>query len=161
MNYFYKKIPSDVGFLHLVSSAEKLKAVVFDNNWEEYAKTVGFDLLTKKNNIIIQTEIQLNEYFAAKRRYFEIPIQFEGTAFQELVWQSLLKIPYGQTFCYAEQAKLINQPNAVRAVGAANGKNKICIIVPCHRVIGKNGLLTGFAGGLKIKEQLLYLEKSR
>ena len=105
-----------------------------------------------------QVRQQLAEYFAGERREFDIPLALEGTDFQMRVWQQLRKIPYGTTVSYGDVAKRIDNPRAVRAVGAANGRNPIPIIVPCHRVIGSHGDLTGFGGGLDTKEALLRLE---
>ena len=105
-----------------------------------------------------QTLQQLAEYFAGKRQKFDLKISPKGTAFQERVWQELCRIPFGGTASYGEIAERIGNPKACRAVGMANAKNPIPIIVPCHRVIGKDGSLTGFGGGLEIKEQLLKLE---
>jgi O-6-methylguanine DNA methyltransferase len=114
----------------------------------------------EKNKILQQAETELTEYFAGKREDFKVPIKFLwGTDFQKNVWQSLLEIPYGRTWSYSELAEKLKNPQAVRAVGAANGQNPISIIVPCHRVIGKNSSLTGYAGGLAAKEYLLRLEK--
>jgi len=102
---------------------------------------------------------QFDEYFRGKRRQFEVPLRFSGTEFQRSVWNELLKIPYGATTTYGELAKRIGNPKAVRAVGLANGQNPIPIIVPCHRVIGANGKLTGFGGGLQNKALLLRIER--
>lgn len=104
---------------------------------------------------------QLNAYFAGELREFDIPLVFEGTEFQKKVWKSLTTIPYGETISYGQLAKKIGDPKAVRAVGAANGQNPIPIIVPCHRVIGSNGSLTGFGGGLDNKRKLLELERGQ
>ena len=101
---------------------------------------------------------QLREYFARKRRTFEFPMQLAGTAFQRQVWNALQQIPYGETATYGDIASMIGKPSACRAVGLANGRNPIAIVVPCHRVIGKSGALTGYGGGLTRKEQLLALE---
>ena len=101
---------------------------------------------------------QLEEYFAGRRRGFDLPLDLRGTDFQKRCWQELLKIPHGETRSYAEIARAIGNPAAVRAVGLANGKNPIAIIVPCHRVIGSDGSLTGYGGGLDVKRQLLELE---
>ena len=101
---------------------------------------------------------QLDEYFAGRRQRFELPLAPQGTAFQQAVWQALLQIPFGQTRCYSALAAEIERPKAVRAVGAANGANPIAIIIPCHRVIGSDGSLTGYAGGLPRKALLLKLE---
>ena len=104
---------------------------------------------------------ELDEYFAGKLRRFTTPVIFEGTAFQRQVWTELCRIPYGETISYMELAKRIKNPKAVRAVGLANGANPIAIIVPCHRVIGANGSLTGFGGGIPTKRALLELEKGQ
>ena len=111
------------------------------------------------NSLIKETCIQLDEYFAGKRRTFDLPLSPKGTPFQETVWKQLQEIPYGQTISYAQLAKAIGNPKACRTAGSANGKNPISIIIPCHRVIASNGGLGGYAGGLDIKKQLLALEK--
>lgn len=117
---------------------------------------------TKNLSPLLQETIkQLQEYFDGNRKEFDIPIKLKGTDFQIKVWQELQKIPYGQTISYSELAKRINCPKAVRAVGGACGKNPILIIVPCHRVLGKNGNLTGFSGGIDYKEKLLILENTQ
>lgn len=105
-----------------------------------------------------EVEAQLQAYFAGERRTFAIVLDVQGTDFQRRVWQSLLQIPYGQTWSYGEQARFLGQPRAVRAVASANGRNPVSIIVPCHRVIGGNGTLTGYGGGLERKAFLLRLE---
>lgn len=104
---------------------------------------------------------QLREYFAGERREFDLPLRLEGTSFQRDVWNALLAIPYGQTRSYGELASRIGNPNASRAVGLANGSNPIAIVVPCHRVIGSNGALVGFGGGVELKAQLLSLERGQ
>ena len=103
---------------------------------------------------------QLNEYFNSKRTSFDLPLNLKGTKFQIKVWQALLSIPYAQTVSYQDIALKIGNPKAVRAVGAANAKNPLAIVIPCHRVIGKNGKLTGYNGGLSVKEFLLNLERN-
>lgn len=103
---------------------------------------------------------QLDEYFSGTRKSFDIKLAPAGTTFQQSVWQALQKIPYGQTASYKDIAEKINNPKAFRAVGMANNKNPIAIIIPCHRVIGSNGNLVGYAGGLDLKQQLLELEKN-
>jgi methylated-DNA-[protein]-cysteine S-methyltransferase len=108
--------------------------------------------------LLVEAERQLGEYFAGTRSRFDLKLDFNGTDFQKLVWNALLTIPFGQTRSYRQIARQIGRPAAVRAVGAANGRNPISIIAPCHRVIGANGALTGFAGGLQVKERLLALE---
>ena len=106
-------------------------------------------------------EAQLREYFAGERQTFEIELNLRGTEFQRAVWNELLRIPYGATITYAELARRIGKPSAIRAVGAANGANPVPVIVPCHRVIGSNGTLTGYGGGIERKQWLLALEGRR
>jgi methylated-DNA-[protein]-cysteine S-methyltransferase len=108
--------------------------------------------------VLVETARQLEEYFAGTRKIFTVKLDFAGTDFQRKVWHALLTIPFGETRSYGQIAKQIGQPNAVRAVGAANGQNPIPIIAPCHRVIGSTGKLTGFGGGLPLKAHLLALE---
>jgi len=102
---------------------------------------------------------QVAEFFAGKRQQFDFPLAPEGTAFQKRVWEELVKIPFGETITYGELARRVGNPAASRAVGAANGQNPISLIVPCHRVIGSNGKLTGYGGGLPLKEKLLAWER--
>ncbi|MGB3998107.1 MAG: methylated-DNA--[protein]-cysteine S-methyltransferase [Bacilli bacterium] len=109
--------------------------------------------------VLLTARRQLEEYFAGNRQTFELPIALSGTAFQVAVWECLLKIPYGKTATYGEIAESLGKKKATRAVGAACGANPLMIVVPCHRVIGKNGRLTGYAGGLAVKDALLRLEK--
>ena len=114
---------------------------------------------TTETWLIKKTKKELVEYLEGKRKRFDIPVQTKGTPFQEKVWNALKQIPYGQTKSYQEIAILIGNPKAVRAVGMANHRNPVGILIPCHRVIGKNGKLVGYAGGLSKKEALLKLEK--
>ncbi len=109
--------------------------------------------------VLLQAEVQLGEYFAGKRREFTVPLSPRGTEFQRRVWNALLTIPYGETRSYGEIAILAESPKAFRAVGSANHNNPISILIPCHRVIGKNGSLTGYGGGMEAKQFLLELEK--
>ncbi len=111
--------------------------------------------------ILAATQAQLAQYFAGQRTTFDVPLDMVGTPFQQQVWQALLCIPFGQTWSYAQEAAHIQQPKAVRAVANANGQNKISIIIPCHRVIGSNGTLTGYGGGLPRKQALLALESGQ
>ena len=130
---------------------------------EEYVLSVSFSDIIKENDkgseVLDKALKQMNEYFSGERKKFDLPLYFEGTEFQKGVWNELRKIAYGTTVSYKDIAEGINNEKAVRAVGNANNKNKIMIIVPCHRVIGKNGKLVGFAGGLDKKEFLLEHEK--
>ena len=114
----------------------------------------------KETPLIKKTIKELEEYFEGKRKFFDIPISIKGTEFQEKVWEALLRIPYGETKSYEDIAKMIGYPKGARAVGMANHNNKIIIIIPCHRVIGKNGKLIGYAGGLPVKEKLLQIESN-
>lgn len=132
---------------------------IFSNQTAITALQFGKRPNTQNTPLIKETIRQLEEYFSKKRKVFEIPLSPEGTNFQLQVWEALLKIPYGQTKCYAEIAEDINHPLACRAVGNANNKNPLPIFIPCHRVVGKNGKLTGYAGGLEIKQKLLELEQ--
>ena len=117
-----------------------------------------YDYELAETPLIKETSKQLFEYFSGKRQYFNVPILIEGTEFQKKVWNALMTIPYGKTVCYGDIAKQIGQPKASRAVGGANNKNRIPIIIPCHRVIGTSGKLVGYADGLEKKEFLLNLE---
>lgn len=111
--------------------------------------------------VLLKTKRQLEEYFSGLRNEFELPIAATGTDFQQQVWHALTTIPYGETWSYQDLADAIGNPKAVRAVGMANGKNPISIVVPCHRVIGKSGKLTGYAGGIERKQRLLALEQGK
>jgi len=125
---------------------------------EQVQKVHAAPVQPGENDVIAQTAHELAEYFAGLRTDFAIPLDFVGTAFQIAVWQVLRTIPFGQTYSYAEQARVMGRPAATRAVAAANGRNKIPIVVPCHRVIGSDGSLTGFGAGLPRKRALLTLE---
>jgi methylated-DNA-[protein]-cysteine S-methyltransferase len=150
-------IRSPVGALSLIASDSGLAAILWENDRPGRVRLDGAKE-DAAHPILRETERQLAEYFAGRRRAFEIPLDFAGTDFQKAVWQALLTIPYGETRSYAQIARQIGQPTAVRAVGAANGRNPISIVTPCHRVIGSSGKLTGFAGGLATKAFLLRLE---
>lgn len=138
-----------IGRLGIVSSLEKIVEIGMD---------VSFDVL-EETKIIKECYQELEEYFTNKRRSFTVPIHIEGTLFQKKVYEVLLSIPYGETLSYQDVAIKIKKPKASRAVGMACNKNKIIIIIPCHRVIGKNKKLVGFALGLDTKEKLLEIEK--
>lgn len=117
------------------------------------------DWTVEETDLIKETKRQLDEYFAGKRKEFDIPTRLEGTEFQKRVWEELRKIPYGKTVTYKDIAEAVGCPKGFRAVGLANNRNPISIIYPCHRVIGSNGSLTGYGGGLDVKEKLLELER--
>lgn len=156
LNY-HNIIPSPVGQLTLIASDRGLAAVLWEN---EGPKRVGIDKGEQCDDfpLLVVTAQQLYEYFNGMRKIFDLPLDFHGTEFQQHVWQALLTIPYGQTRSYLQIAQQIGNEKSVRAVGAANGKNPISIIAPCHRVIGSSGKLTGFAGGLEAKAFLLQME---
>ncbi|AUM68326.1 methylated-DNA--[protein]-cysteine S-methyltransferase [Pseudomonas fluorescens] len=153
----YKTIPSPVGQLILVARQTRLAAILWENERLNRVRLGPLEEDTQ-HPVLKETERQLLEYFAGQRRRFELELDFAGTDFQIRVWQALLSIPFGETRSYRDIAIRIGQPTAVRAVGAANGRNPISIIAPCHRVIGSSGSLTGFAGGLAAKQFLLSLE---
>lgn len=160
MQLVYMYMDSPVGALKLVAHDQALVAVMWDN---EDHKCVRLAELVEnvQHQILLKVKQQLEEYFLGQRQQFDLPLDFQGTAFQQQVWQALLTIPFGETRSYKEIAIQLGNEKAVRAVGAANGKNPISIIAPCHRVIGSGGALVGFAGGLDKKQILLSLEKSQ
>lgn len=160
MKLFYKEMESPVGKLKLVASANALLAVLWER---ERPNRVKLAMLQHdpQQPILIETERQLGEYFAGTRNQFDLPLEPAGTEFQKKVWRALREIPFGQTRSYLDLAKSIGSAKAVRAVGAANGKNPLSIVVPCHRIVGASGALTGFAGGLEAKAKLLALEARR
>lgn len=159
MTYHYKTMPSPVGELKLVASNNGLAAVLWQDDDPERVR-LGVLIADDRHVVLLETERQLSAYFAGNLTQFSLSLDFIGTSFQKQVWQALLTIPFGETRSYGQIAVQIDQPKAVRAVGAANGKNPISIIAPCHRVIGANGKLTGFAGGLAAKAFLLRLESN-
>jgi methylated-DNA-[protein]-cysteine S-methyltransferase len=154
---FYKEIASPVGTLKLVASADALVAVLWERERPNRVKLNAMTLAPQQP-ILLAAERQLTEYFAGVRTEFDLPLQPDGSQFQKRVWQALREIPFGQTRSYLDLAKAVGSSKAARAVGAANGKNPLSIIVPCHRAIGSDGSLTGFAGGLETKAALLALE---
>lgn len=155
--YYFKSIVTPVGELKLVASDRGLAGILWENDDPKRTRFLP-QIRHDEHPVLLATERQLTEYFAGERRLFEVPLDFVGTEFQKKVWQALVAIPFGETRSYSQIAREIGHPLAVRAVGAANGRNPVSIIAPCHRVIGANGKLTGFAGGLEIKAFLLALE---
>ena len=149
---YSRKFISPVGELTLVASDKGIAAILWKNQKHAYKTQKEY------HPHLLECEKQLREYFSGKRTEFSLPLDPAGTEFQKKVWKNLAKIPFGKTKSYSELARALGNPNASRAVGAANGKNPIAIVVPCHRVIGANGKLTGFAGGLDAKKALLTLE---
>ena len=157
----YSKMQSPVGTLWLIASSEGLHALLWDKDQLNPKYKTIFSSLKESDShpMIAKTVQQLKEYFKGDRKDFDLPLVSEGTEFQKKAWQQLSLIPYGKTISYNEQAQRLGNPKATRAVGTANGRNPISIIVPCHRVIAKNGDLTGFGGGLHNKKFLLELEQ--
>jgi methylated-DNA-[protein]-cysteine S-methyltransferase len=150
---------SPVGRLTLAASSEGLAAILWENDAPGRVR-VNIDALDENDPVLVDAERQLREYFAGARKHFSVTLDLAGTEFQRKVWTALLTIPFGETRSYKQIATQIGSPGAVRAVGAANGRNPVSIIAPCHRVIGSGGELTGFAGGLDVKARLLALERS-
>ncbi|MBH2002220.1 MAG: methylated-DNA--[protein]-cysteine S-methyltransferase [Moraxellaceae bacterium] len=158
MQLVYMYMDSPVGALKLVAHDQALVAVMWDN--EDHKRVRLAELIEDRQHpMLLRVKKQLEEYFAGQRQQFDLPLDFQGTDFQQQVWQALLTIPYGEKRSYKDIAVQIGNEKAVRAVGAANGRNPISIIAPCHRVIGSSGALVGFAGGLDKKQILLSLEQ--
>lgn len=148
---YYKIIDTPLGKITLTCNNKSLISLNFGE--------MKSDFINEPQHPIIKiTEEQLNRYFAGKLKMFQVPLNPKGTIFQKTVWNTLLEIPFGKTMSYGEVAKKLGNPKSVRAVGQANNKNPIPIIIPCHRVIGKDGSLVGYGGGLEIKKYLLALE---
>lgn len=147
--YFYE---TDMGKIGIAEEDGAITNVFFGNTVKPG------DFKEKQTPVLQQAHAQLQEYFAGQRKEFSLPLSPKGTAFERQVWKELLKIPFGQTRTYGQLAQNLGNPKACRAVGRANGLNPISIFIPCHRVIGANGKLTGYAGGLEMKEKLLKLE---
>lgn len=156
---YYKTVASPVGPLRLMASKKGLRAVMFNGGRSH--KTPFNEALehTNEHPILNMAQAQLTEYFANTRINFDVPLDVQGTVFQIKAWRVLQQIPYGKTISYAQQAKSLGDVNKARAVGMANGRNPLTVIIPCHRVIGTSGKLVGFTGGMHIKEYLLELEK--
>ena len=156
-HHVHKRMQSPVGRLTLVASDEGLAAILWEN---DRPRRVPLNIGAQENDhpVLVEAERQLGEYFAGRRKQFALPLDLSGTAFQRKVWAALLTIPFGETRSYAQIARQIGSPGAARAVGAANQRNPVSIVAPCHRVVGSTGALTGFAGGLDVKERLLALE---
>ena len=155
---FYTQMECPVGPLLLAGDKDSLRFVSFGNSRRRVIPRPDWK---EDKGPFADVVRQLREYFGGKLKEFDVPLTLEGTEFQRRVWTSLLAIPYGETVSYAQLAERIGNPKAVRAVGLANGSNPIPIIIPCHRVIGSDGSLTGFGGGLDTKKALLALESKQ
>lgn len=152
----YTTYDSPVGVLTLVASDTGLQAVW----WPDDVRALPLGERDDAHPVLQLAVTQLQEYFAGKRREFTVPLAAAGTPFQQSAWKVLQEIPYGRTITYGEQARRLGDPAKARAVGAANGRNPVSIIVPCHRVVGASGALTGFAGGMDAKHWLLEFERA-
>ena len=153
----YKWVDSPIGKLKLVATGEGLAGILWEKERPGRVR-LNARVADPSDAVLVEAERQLDEYFRGRRKAFSLKLDFAGTAFQRQVWTALLTIPFGETRSYAQLARQIEKPTATRAVGAANGRNPIAIVAPCHRVIGASGSLTGFAGGLEAKAYLLALE---
>ncbi len=150
-NLWYYNFP--IGTIGIIECNKKIIGIFFKGS------EIREDTILLETPLIKETYIQLLEYFKGTRKTFNVPLLLKGTSFQNKVWEALLSIPYGETRTYKQIASQIGNSKACRAVGLANNHNPICIVVPCHRVIGANGHLTGYSGGLKVKKYLLGLEQ--
>ncbi len=146
---------SPIGVIEIIGTDKAILSILFSE--ENHKETV---LQAETPSVLTECYNQLDEYFKGRRKEFTFPYYFEGTDFQKTVWNALTKIPYAKTGSYKDIAVSIGNEKAIRAVGSANGKNKLSIVIPCHRIIGSNGKLTGYAGGLWRKEWLLQHEKA-
>ena len=152
---YIKYISTTVGKIGIIEEDGKIVQVAIGK------ESIQNDVMQKDTKVLLEATKQLTQYFEGKRKEFNLPINLKGTEFMKKVWNELEKIPYGKTVTYKEIAERVGNPKAARAVGMANNKNPIPIIVPCHRVIGANGKLVGYALGLDMKEQLLNLEQKQ
>jgi methylated-DNA-[protein]-cysteine S-methyltransferase len=159
MNYSFKTILTDLGELTLISCSNKLIRIYFPQ--QEINSVYLTNSAANTDPVLLNATEQLEEYLKGKRRTFALDLNPEGTFFQKKVWEELLLIPYGDTISYQELALRAGSINKARAVGYANSRNPLPIIIPCHRVINKNGRLGGYAGGRQIKQKLLELERTR
>jgi methylated-DNA-[protein]-cysteine S-methyltransferase len=156
MSLFFTHLSSPIGPLLLAADSTGLREITFPKNGAPASQQTDW---IEDSSVFAEAIRQLRAYFAGELESFDLKLAPEGTSFQQRVWSELGKIPYGETISYGQLARRIGNPNASRAVGLANGSNPIPIIIPCHRVIGSNGKLTGYGGGLPVKEKLLALER--
>lgn len=160
MTLAFTILASPLGDIKLVAGERRLVAILWPDDAPGRVR-LGPMSEVPDHPVLVETRRQLADYFAGRRERFDVPLDFRGTDFQKRVWAALLTIPFGETRSYGQIARQIGRPSASRAVGAANGRNPISILAPCHRVVGSAGALTGFAGGLEAKRYLLELERSR
>ena len=157
--YFRSTVKAPFGTLTVVASERGVRYCMFDN--ESHPKQLdGLNITDDASHPSLTKAVQqVEEYLAGVRLKFDLPLDLHGTEFQQQAWRSLAQVPYGKTWSYAQQAAWIGRPAATRAIGAANGRNPVAVILPCHRIIGANGALTGFGGGLPVKQWLLEHER--
>ena len=155
--HLFQTLPTPIGDLTLVANEIGLRAVLWPDDKGRISLPAEL-AASATDDVLTTTAFQIEQYFARERTDFDLPLDLHGTDFQRAAWSALADIRYGDTWTYRQQAEHLGRPKAMRAVGAANGKNPISIVLPCHRVIGANGSLTGFAGGLEAKKHLLLLE---
>lgn len=153
MKTYQWKLKSSIGPMYLVISEKGLRGIFWKKQDVPYAKKI------EEHPFLVLAIKEISEYLEGKRKIFSVPLDIVGTPFQKSVWKELLKIPYGKTCTYRDIAKKIKNEKAVRAVGTANGRNPLSLIIPCHRVIATSGELAGYAGGIRIKAKLLKMEK--
>ena len=156
-----KQLDSPIGRLRLVATDEGLSRLLFPEQADEDPDSDGDPTETDNHPVLDEAATQLAEYFAGRRQEFDIPLDLTGTEFQRAAWSALANVPFGETRSYRQQAEAIGRPKAVRAIGAANGRNPVPIVLPCHRIVGSDGSLTGYGGGLPIKEFLLNHEQAQ
>lgn len=160
-HYYHRWSNSPLGNIHLIADDDSLLVLAFDATAKEYLQTFRLQPQNQNENAVIRlTKQELAEYFSKKRKTFTVPLRVVGTDFQMKVWDSLKKIPFGTRKSYIDQACDLKMKSAVRAVASANGRNPICIFIPCHRILRTDGSLGGYSGGLEIKSKLLQLEES-
>ena len=156
-----KQLDSPIGRLRLVATDQGLSHLLFDQQVGEDMDSDGDPAEADDHPVLAAATTQLAEYFAGRRQEFDIPLDLTGTEFQRAAWSALANVPFGETRSYRQQAEAIGRPKAVRAIGAANGQNPVPIVLPCHRIVGSDGSLTGYGGGLPIKEYLLNHEQAQ
>ena len=156
-----KQLDSPIGRLQLVATDQGLSHLLFDQQLGKDSELDGDSAESDTHPVLAAATAQLEEYFAGRRQEFDIPLDLTGTEFQRAAWSALASVPFGETRSYRQQAEAIGRPKAVRAIGAANGKNPVPIVLPCHRIVGSDGSLTGYGGGLPIKVYLLNHEQTQ
>lgn len=155
------QLDSPIGRLRLVATDQGLSRLLFDGQADADLRSDGDSTRTDDHPVLAAATTQLEEYFAGQRQEFDVPLDLAGTEFQRAAWSALASVPYGETRSYRQQAEAVGRPKAVRAIGAANGRNPVPIVLPCHRIVGSDGSLTGYGGGLPIKEYLLNHEQAQ